>query len=439
MFMKPVTYLFFLLLCGFASSAQTPVILCGNDLFNGIVRAHHPELAAGIDATFEAARQAKARPRGPLTINVVVHVVWKDAAENLSDDVIYDQIAVLNADYNRLNADTGNLRPLFQPVAGNADIHFNLAAIERVQTNQLFEVDVLGNTLLTELKHSAQGGSDAWDTDHYLNIWVCKIQPLAIGPLVLGQVLGFAFPPNDLPNWPADSGAPGADEDGVVIDFRAFGSNNPNTLEFPGVGALTIKGRTPTHEVGHYLGLRHIWGDGGLLGPNDCAQSDGIDDTPFANAQSNFDCDITKNTCPQVEVFYAADMPDLIENYMDYSSEDCMNMFTKGQVELMRNVLVGPRSGLLESVATHQPSQEASAFRLSPNPANGRVRVELSTPALTGSSLSLYGAEGRLLRKMTLPEGASIEWIDLNGLPSGLYMVQVQNGRQGAAERLVVR
>ncbi len=437
--MKPISFLFFFLLCSLSARAQTPAILCGNDIFNNIVRTRHPELAAGFDATFEAARQAKAQPRSPLTINVVVHVVWKDAAENLSDDIIYDQIAVLNADYNRLNADTGNLRPQFQPVAGNADIHFNLAAIERVQTSQLFEVDVLGNSLLTELKHNSQGGSDAWDTEHYLNIWVCKIQPLAFGPLVLGQVLGFAFPPNDLSNWPADSGAPNADEDGVVIDYRAFGSNNPNPLEFPGVGAITVKGRTPTHEVGHYLGLRHIWGDGGLLGPNDCAQSDGVDDTPFANAQSNFDCDITKNTCPQVEAFYGADMPDLIENYMDYASEDCMNMFTKGQVDLMRNVLTGPRSGLLDAVSTQQPELAAAGFRLSPNPANGRVRVDLSEAAASGSSLNLYSAEGRLLRSLAVPEGAAYEWLDLNGLPAGLYMVQLYNGGHWAAERLVVR
>lgn len=437
--MKPFASLFLLLLPCLTANAQTPSILCGNDIFNQIVRTHHPELAAGFDAAFDEARQPGAHPRGPLTINVVVHVVWKDAAENLSDDVIYDQIAVLNADYNRLNADTGNLRPPFQPVAGAADIHFNLVAIERVQTTALFEIDVLGTDLLGNLKHTDEGGSDAWDTDHYLNIWVCKIQPLAFGPIVIGQVLGFAFPPNNLPHWPADSGAPNLDEDGVVIDYRAFGSNNPNPLEFPGVGTLTVKGRTPTHEVGHYLGLRHIWGDGGVLGPNDCDQSDGVDDTPYANAQSNFDCDISKNTCPQVELFYGTDMPDLIENYMDYASEDCMNMFTKGQVELMRNVLTGPRSGLLESVATHQPSATAAGFRLSPNPANGRVRVDLSTPASAGSSLQLYGSEGRLLQSKTLPEGTASEWVELSGLPPGLYVVRVQNGGQWAVERLVVR
>lgn len=438
--MKPFL-LFLTLLCSCSitqAQVSPPTVLCGNDIFSQILRTHHPALAANIDATFDAARQPQAGVRSPLTVNVVVHVIWKDPAENLSDDIIDDQIAILNADYNRLNADTGNLRPAFQPVAGSADIHFNLAAIERVQTTQLFEVDLLGTNLLTEVKHTAQGGSDAWDTDHYLNIWVCKIQPIAFGPIVIGQILGFAFPPADLPNWPADSNAPNADEDGVVIDFRAFGSNNPNTLEIPGgAGDLVVKGRTPVHEIGHYFGLRHIWGDGGLLGPNDCAQSDGIDDTPFANAQSNFDCDITKNSCPQVEPFYNADMPDLIENYMDYASEDCMNMFTQGQVALMRNVLQGPRSGLLDAVAT-QELQAGRAFLLYPNPARGSVTAEFQSPLSGAATFRLISPDGRAVKTSIVAAGQARTEINLSDVPVGLYFAELRNGESVVVKRLLV-
>lgn len=430
-----------LLLSGgvFAQNAPTPAY-CANDLFSHIVRTHHPELARAFDATFEAARQPQASPRGPLTVNVVVHVVWKDAAENLADDVIYDQIAILNADFNRQNADTANLRPMFQPVAGNADIHFQLAAIERVQTTELFEIDLLGTDLLTNLKHSAQGGSDAWDTEHYLNIWVCKIQPLSLGPIVLGQAFGFAFPPNNLDNWPDNSGAPSAEEDGVVIDFRAFGSNNPNPAEIPGLGTLTIKGRTPVHEVGHYFGLRHIWGDGGAFGPNDCAQSDGIDDTPFANAQSNFDCDASKNSCEQVETFYGTDMPDLIENFMDYSSEDCENMFTKGQVALMRNVLAGPRSGLIESVGAIDPPAGAG-WRIFPNPASENATIALHLPEKSEVGLRVFGADGRLAgskRFAALSAGEHQIKLELPGMTPGIYFVEMNTVRGTSLQKLVI-
>lgn len=417
-------------------------IFCGNEIFSNIVREKYPALHQNFDATFEAARAAKgATDRSPLTVNVVVHVVWKENVENLHDSIIHNQIQVLNADYNRLNADTANLRPLFQPVAGNPEIHFQLASIVRVQTNELFEVSLLGNNLLPEVKHDADGGSDAWDTEQYINIWVCKIQPIAFGGITLGQILGFAFPPNNLPNWPTGVGAPTPDEDGVVIDYRVFGGNNPNTVEIPGgTGNLVVKGRTAVHEVGHYLGLRHIWGDGGVFGPNDCAQSDGVDDTPFANAQSAFDCDTTKNTCEQVEIFYDTDMPDLIENYMDYASEECMNMFTKGQADLMRGVLQGPRNGLLVSVSAEEASGPSPDFRLSPNPASERVVLNFNLLEKTDVSIRLLNMAGQPLDFSsfgTYTAGTHQIELATSHLTPGLYFVEMRTERGVSVRKLV--
>jgi hypothetical protein len=342
---------------------------------------------------------------------------------------VEDQIRVLNEDYNHLNADTVDLREAFHDIAGNADIHFELAQIVRVQTSELFEIDVLGGDLLSNLKSDATGGSNAWDTDHYLNIWVCKIQPTTIFGLQIGQILGFAFPPAGLAHWPADSNAPTQGEDGVAIDFRAFGSNNPNTIELPGsTDNLIVRGRTPVHEVGHYLGLRHIWGDGGLFGPNDCAQSDGVDDTPFASAQSEFDCDKTKNSCEQVELFFNEDPLDLVENYMDYSSEECMNMFTKGQVEIMRGVLMGPRSGLLNSVGTQQPVS-VLASSMSPNPAQDRTVLRFALPEAGEVNIQVFGADGRLVLNLPaqfLSSGSQQIALDTRLLPAGMYLVHLQ-------------
>ncbi|MBL7826536.1 MAG: zinc-dependent metalloprotease [Saprospiraceae bacterium] len=408
--------------------AQTaaPKIICGNELFNHWVANKYPSLQSAFHSTFETAKSAgyAAQNRSPLKVKVVVHVVWKTAAENLPDSVILDQIRVLNEDFNRMNPDTGNLRSIFTEAAGNVGIEFELAQIVRKQTTTLFELDLLGNSLLSELKNNNQGGSDAWNTDEYLNIWVCKIQPTTLFGIPIGQILGFAFPPNGLNNWPADSGAPSANEDGVVIDFRAFGSNNPNPLQNPaGGGNLPVRGRTPVHEVGHYFGLRHIWGDGGLLGPNDCTESDGVDDTPFANAQSEFDCDKTKNTCDVVETYYNQDMPDLVENFMDYSSELCQNMFTKGQADLMRNVLMGPRSGLLSETRVQNQSNET--LRIVPNPTSGWV--EISGISISNDMrLAMYQFDGKQVSVETRIQEHQFR-LNLEGMPAGPYFVVVSS------------
>ena len=301
------------------------------------------------------------------------------------------------------------------------------------------EIDLLSGNLIPEVKHTEDGGNDAWDTDSYMNIWVCHIQPITIGPIVLGQILGFAFPPNNLGNWPPDSGAPNPAEDGVVIDYRVFGPDNPYPLEIPGgTGNLVVKGRTPTHEVAHYLGLRHIWGDGGTFGPNDCDQSDGVDDTPFASSESAFDCDITKNTCTGIDDFYGLDMPDLVENYMDYASEDCMNMFTKGQVEIMRNVLTGPRSGLLETTAVLSPESERLTWTISPNPAADLITIRSAKPFDASAILRVHDGLGRPVHHQSLQDGGEMVNISVMDWPSGVYTLVLSEDSNSSTQKLII-
>jgi hypothetical protein len=427
------------LLSGSLSAQSGPRILCGNDMLMDMWRTHHPDFVSAIDETYLEALQTQAQVRGPLTVNVVVHVVWKNEAENLSDELIHEQIAILNEDFNRQNADTANLRALFQPVAGSADIHFQLAAIERVQTTEDFTVSLLGNDILPKLKYTAQGGSNAWDTEKYLNIWVCRIRPLTLFGIELGQILGFAFPPAGLTNWPAGSNAPTPADDGVVVDFRVWGRSNPNPIKVPGSDEdLEVVGRTPTHEVGHYLGLRHIWGDGGLFGPNDCMQSDGIEDTPFASSQSDFDCDPTRNTCQVIDPFYGMDMPDLIENYMDYSAETCMNMFTKGQVTHMRNVLMGPRSGLLAGSTSTRIEAETPGWHLFPNPAATETFLRWVQAPESPVQLRLYNSEGRVVFSQVLPAGQHLFALDTASLPRGFYVVSCLDANGITHQKLIV-
>jgi hypothetical protein len=417
-------------------------VFCGNEALNYIVQNQYPELHQAFQSSFdENLHRHPVTDRSPVTIRVVVHVVWKNPEENLADSIILNQIDVLNEDYNRENPDTANLRPAFQTVAGNPQVRFELVEIVRVQTNTNFELDLTNNQILANLKKSSQGGSDAWDPTAYLNIWICKIQPITFGGLTIGQILGFAFPPNNLNHWPANSSAPSLDQDGVALDFRIIGRNNPNTVQIPGgTGNLTVRGRTATHEVGHYLGLRHIWGDGGILGlPNDCNQSDGMDDTPFASAQSPFDCDKNRNSCSKVETFYGMDMPDLVENYMDYSSEACMNMFTQNQAAMIQSVLAGPRNGLLQVSADNTPELADAQPQLFPNPTRGGAWLRI--PAnWNPRAIELFSLDGRLMQRLPAPAAGAETQLAINTqnlLPGG-YAVRVQTAGQVWVERLVV-
>jgi hypothetical protein len=436
--------LIIMLICGVSSLWAQHVperILCGNEVSDYIIQTHYPELQKAFRATFD---QANARAvdwdSGPLKVRVVVHVVWRNSEENLHDSVVISQINVLNEDFNRLNPDATELRPIFGVAAGNPQIEFELVEIRRVQTTQTFTLNLLGNEILSNLKTTATGGSDAVDPTAYLNIWICQIQPLTLGGISLGQVLGFAFPPNNLGNWPANSGAPSPSQDGVVLDFRTVGRNNPNPIVVPGgTGNLVVRGRTGTHEVGHYLGLRHIWGDGGLFGlPNNCNESDGVDDTPFANAQSAFDCNKSRNSCVKVEPFYGTDMPDMVENYMDYSKDDCMNTFTAGQAGLMRNVLTGPRAGLIQGPSRAWAPSTIDHLRLFPNPAQDHALLAFELKEPQEVDCRLFGADGRLcwqLAHSLYPSGPTSIRVPLEGLPSGVYYLRVADQVQPLLKR----
>jgi hypothetical protein len=230
-------------------------------------------------------------------IPVVVHVVYTNNTQNISDHQIYSQIKVLNEDYNRKNADSINTVLAFRPVAANSNISFVITekdefdnpvtGIKRVYTAH-------GPFANSDIHFTESGGSNAWDSQKYLNIWVCD---LADG------VFGFGSPPGTSP-----------DIDGIVIDYKYFGTIG--TVEFP-----YHKGRTATHEIGHWLGLRHLWGDTG-----GCTDDDGVEDTPSQSGAS-LGCDVTRISCGNLN---------MVQNYMDLSFDDCLNLFTNGQKEKMR-------------------------------------------------------------------------------------------------------
>lgn len=434
--MRSLLYFAFLFIAG-TSFAQTPEIpKCLSHEYINYMDQQHPGFQNSVDDAFNTAKayNSETKSAGPHTIPVVVHVVYNTATQNIPDSVIFDQINVLNKSYNRLNADTVNMRSVFDPIKGYAEINFMLAQIDpsgnpttgitRTQTASTSFgsiAAVTGDfTDLEKVKSTVDGGHDPWDQSRYLNIWVCNMSVSIFGQEITA-LLGYATPPAGLPNWPP--GSTNGMSDGVVIQYQAFGSNNPNPLD-PGSGPVEVEGKTTVHEVGHYLGLRHIWGDG------DCTAEDGIDDTPNADNQSNSDCDTTKNTC--TDLIIGLDLPDMVENYMDYSAETCQNTFTAGQVSLMKGVLENQRYDLVHGNPAGVEMITESTASIFPNPTTGLVHISHKDMI---NSVSLYTLAGELLSSDAANKKEFN--LDLTGLAEGVYLLSIKTESSEIIQRVV--
>ena len=400
----------------------------------------HPGYADRVKAAFDNAKAASkniSASRGVsdtvYRIRTVFHVVYTKPEENLDDSVILAQLQTLNEDYRRLNADTTNTRSIFYPFATDAGIEFELAdtdpdgnpttGINRVvgtPASSLFG----GFGFNDEVKYASSGGVDAWDSERYFNIWVCNL----LGGI---GVLGYAYPPAvPLANWGASNPNADSSKQGVVLHYSAVGPKNPAPIAPEADG-----GRSATHEVGHYLGLRHIWGDdqgsNPFLPPSPkCfgdvdGGEDGIDDTPDATVASQQTCDTTVNTCPDPNL--DQDYPDQIENYMDYSDDACLNMFTKGQVDLMRTVIELYRPGIATKVVNtpsgvKELSLSALQLRVFPNPANEVLNV-VTSEVKENATLEVFNAQGTLVHAQKI-NGTSAK-INLGSFSAGIYLTVV--------------
>jgi hypothetical protein len=265
--------------------------------------------------TTAAARRGTLAARAfPQRIPVVVHVLYHDDADNIPDGQVASQIEVLNEDYTGSNSDRKKVPEPFKEFVGNPELEFFLAEVDpsgaatngitrRRTSVQEFSVD-------DKMKADASGGTSPWDTTRYLNTWVCR----------LGDgLLGYA----QFPGGPPET-------DGVVILTSAFGRGGTAADPFD-------LGRSATHEIGHYLNLHHIWGDGVVTS---CHDSDLVDDTP-----NQFGPNYSKPTFPSPS---CRNKPngDMFMNYMDYVDDDTMVMFTNQQVERMHAALEFSRSKL---------------------------------------------------------------------------------------------
>ncbi len=423
--------------------AQQNLEKCG---FNHLIESQEqktPGYQAQIDAIYNN-MIAKANKRDGInnktiyTIPVVFHVVWNsnDPNQNLHDSVLLEQLAVLNEDYSRTNLDTANTRPGFSPIVGDAQIRFELACkdtngnltngIVRVQTTTTFGGGLFPDmAAVGKIQRTAEGGSDPWRPSEYFNIWVGDINGGAATP----SLLGVATPPNGLPNWPANSVPPEL-RDGAIIQWNAFGRNNP----FP-MSATVINGRTVTHEVGHYLGVRHTAENtfGGLFG-SICGDDDGLTDTPTCD-QSQQGCDFARNSCVDAIPGTTGDLPDMVENYMDYSDQDCQNSFTIGQTLIMQDVIQNYRSGLINSPGlsncTTGIEEEVSENNLTlyPNPSTGTINIKLDETF----NYTVYNSLGQQITPQAISE------TQFKIKQTGVYFIKIETANNTYTERIIVQ
>ncbi|MDR7129575.1 hypothetical protein J2X69_001920 [Algoriphagus sp. 4150] len=267
----------------------------------------------------------------PILIPIVVHVIHTGdqvgQGINIPVSQIQEQIRILNEDFQRLNADAANTPAEFLSVAGQLNIEFVLAK----QDPSGLPTDGITRTVGT--KSSYDPNNDAsiigqliqWDPNEYMNMYVTAL---------VSPYIGYAsFPVSDLPGL---STSPSSSiTDGVVIDYRYFGIG--------GSAVSSSRGRTATHEVGHFFGLRHIWGDGG------CGVDDFVADTPLQDGSNN--------SCSPNRTRFSCDSNDMIQNFMDYTPDACMNLFTRGQIERFEVVLANSprRVTLINNRATVEP------------------------------------------------------------------------------------
>ena len=294
-------------------------------------------------------------------IKVVFHIVYRTPDQNLDDALIHEQMEVLNECFNRQNADTVNTRDIFKPIAGSARMRFELADVDpdgkattgitRTQTSVTTFNTFNRGTSFDYVKQTSRGGVDAWDTDKYLNVWVCNLD-FTNGRLGL---FGYAYPPTGADFWQSNVFQP-KERQGVVLHYEIVGRNNPASLP----ATTYTNEKTAVHEFGHFFGLRHIWGDGG------CNVDDFIDDTPLASGATS-GCPIGRNTCG------LDNLPDQIENYMDYGSAACSNMFTEEQIRVIRYNVVNLRPGLATPEYVYPPVPEIGENHLYPNPVTDKL------------------------------------------------------------------
>jgi hypothetical protein len=333
-------------------------------------------------------------------IPVVVHVVWRTADQNISDEQIRSQIDILNRDFRKLNSDFNKTPAPFSNLVADVGIEFCLAArdpfgmatggITRTKTS----VSNIGDK--DRWFSTAKGGKDPWNVKKYVNIWVCEAGE---------DLFGFAFLPGT---------ADPPEADGLVISPQYFGSTGTAVASFP-----NHKGRTTTHEMGHYFNLDHPWGPD----DSDCEEEDGVADTPL-QYEANYDCP----AFPVRDRCTPGGNGVLFFNYMDYVDDACMYMFTEGQKKRMLASLNGYRASLLGqtncSLSTNLPEYLSDlSLDVFPNPTSGLLLVNYENSFFGAKNIRLLDYMGRVLQQKISYGSCTF---DISGYAPGIYWLSLE-------------
>ena len=352
-----------------------------------------------------------------ITIPVVFHILYNSTSQNISDAQVMSQLNVMNDDFRRLNRDASNTPDAFKSAGADCRIMFCLAQVDpkgRPSKGIIRKYTSRSSFSVSDaMKSSVSGGSDTWDASKYLNVWVCNMQ---------SNCIGFATPPGGQ-----------AEVDGVVIQYDCFGTMGTLRPAFN-------KGRTATHEIGHWMGLRHIWGD-------ESCGSDEVDDTPSQSGY-NYNCPVypkRSNCSPD-------NNGDMFMNFMDYTNDGCMNMFTYGQKTKMRSCFAkgNARNSFLKSYACDSslasgaslPAEETPAVEtvkvksvtVFPNPVQDKINLSaLNGYDLNGKTVRLFNMAGRQV--LTQKMNGQANQLSVPTLTQGIYMLVVGEG----AEKVIIK
>ncbi len=331
-----------------------------------------------------------------IKIPVIVHVLYHTPSEKISDVQVRGQIDALNKYFRRRNADTANTPAYFRQFAADCEIEFQLATSDpgkRSTTGIIRKYTPITKWKADDLmKFSAEMGDDAWDPKSYLNIWVCNLDRFA----------GYSTTPG------------GEDKkDGVVISYSVFGASG-------GTSGYDM-GKTAVHEVGHWLNLKHLWGDA------NCGD-DGVSDTP-KQASYTVGCPTTiRITCGN------SPYGDMYMNYMDYTNDNCINIFTYGQKERMRALFAtgAVRSSIVVSKGLNPPQTFETPLpeedpkwlhpQLYPNPASNEVSIDFAYDIRwIGKTIFVTNLQGQNVMNVMIT--SKNQRIDISRLQAGIYFI----------------